>query len=188
MWRFRLMIQSRVPLVPPEGTLPDYNDSAAGWGTDIYYKGAWVMHSLRYLVGDEVLFAALTRLTYGSDNPVPGEIAPVLRTTDDFRVILEELSGDDLGWFFDAYFYQAELPRLVQAREGSTLALEWRTPSAQAFQMPVEVMIGGELQRVEMAGGRAEIILPDERAHVLIDPRNRILMHDEAIARTRERQ
>jgi len=188
MWRFRLMIQSRVPLVPPEGTLPDYNDSAAGWGTDIYYKGAWVMHSLRYLVGDEVLFAALTRLTYGSDNPVPGEIAPVLRTTDDFRVILEELSGDDLGWFFDAYFYQAELPRLVQAREGSTLSLEWRTHSAQAFQMPLEVMIGSELQRVEMAGGRAEIILPDERAHVLIDPRNRILMHDEAIARTRERQ
>lgn len=185
MWRFRQEVRNNVPLVSPDGQLPDYNDQAAGWGFDIYYKGAWVMHSLRYLVGDAVLFPALTRLTYGTDNPVPGEIAPVLRTTDDFRVILEELSGDELAWFFDTYFYQAELPRLVQTREGNVLTLEWQSRAQLPFAMPVEVSIGGNVQRVDMPDGRAQITLPDDRVQVLIDPRNRILMHDEAIERAR---
>ncbi len=185
MWRFRQEVRNVVPLVSPDGQLPDYNNVAEGWGYDIYYKGAWVMHSLRYLVGDEVLFPAITRLTYGTDTPVPGEIAPVLRSTDDFRVILEEATGDDLNWFFDTYFYQAELPRLVQAREGNVLTLEWQTTAARAFEMPVEVSIGGQVQRVEMPLGRAQITLPDARAQVLVDPRNQILMHDEAIERAR---
>ncbi|QZH76147.1 MAG: M1 family metallopeptidase [Erythrobacter sp.] len=185
MWRFRQEIRNNVPLVSPEGQLPDYNDQAEGWGFDIYYKGAWVMHSLRYLVGDEVLFPALTRLTYGTDTPVPGQIAPVLRSTDDFRVILEDATGDDLNWFFDTYFYQAELPRLEQSREGNVLTLEWQTTAERAFEMPVEVSIAGQVRRVEMPGGRAQITLPDMRAQVLVDPRNQILMHDEAIERAR---
>ncbi len=185
MWRFRQEVRNVVPLVSLDGQLPDYNNVAEGWGYDIYYKGAWVMHSLRYLVGDEVLFPAITRLTYGTDTPVPGEIAPVLRSTADFRVILEEATGDDLNWFFDTYFYQAELPRLVQAREGNVLTLEWQTTAARAFEMPVEVSIGGQVQRVEMPLGRAQITLLDARAQVLVDPRNQILMHDEAIERAR---
>ena len=107
MWKLRQRVWSRVPLVPPEGELPDYNDQQAMWGDDIYFKGAWIMHTLRYLLGDEVLFPAITRLTYGTDDPQPGAIRPVNRTTQDFRAILEEMSGQDLAWFFDAYFAQA---------------------------------------------------------------------------------
>ncbi|WP_271079100.1 M1 family metallopeptidase [Aurantiacibacter sp. MUD61] len=186
MWRQRQMINSRVPLVPPEGELPDYNDREAGWGSDIYAKGSWIMHTLRYLVGDVATFRSLTRLTYGTDNPVPGEIEPVLRTTDDFRLILEEMSGENLEWFFDAYFYQAELPRLASTRDGDVLTLRWTTPSALDFEMPVEVVVDGFEQRVEMPEGTAQITLPRADAHVLVDPRNQILMHDEAIARWRE--
>ncbi|KLI65236.1 hypothetical protein AAV99_04375 [Aurantiacibacter marinus] len=186
MWRQRQMIGSRVPLVPSEGTLPDYNDREAGWGIDIYAKGAWIMHSLRYLVGEDVIFPALTRLTYGTDNPVPGEIAPINRTTDDFRVILEEMSGHDLDWFFDAYFYQAELPRLVISRGGDQLTMEWQSRSELAFEMPVELRYGGSTMRIPMPGGAATITLPEGTGHVQIDPRNQILRHDEEIVRARE--
>ncbi|WP_340588189.1 M1 family metallopeptidase [Erythrobacter alti] len=185
MWRQRQSIISRVPLVPPEGTMPDYNDRAAGWGTDIYAKGAWIMHSLRYLVGDDVLFPALQELTYGTNNPVPGEIAPVLRTTDDFRQILEARTGYPLDWFFDTYFYQAELPRLRSRREGDVLTLEWEAPSDSGFDMPVELRFGGTTRRIAMDGGSATVTLPEGTRHVQIDPRNQILMYDEAIAAAR---
>ncbi|WAT17221.1 M1 family metallopeptidase [Aurantiacibacter sp. MUD11] len=181
MWDNRLRVWSRVPLVPPEGQLPDYNDQQAKWGDDIYFKGAWIMHTLRWLVGDDVLFPAVTRLTYGTDDPQPGEIRPVNRTTEDFRAILEEMSGQDLAWFFDAYFYQAPLPRLDMQREGNSLLLAWETPSDHAFAMPVEVSIDGEVQRVDMDGGAATVSLPHPDAHVLPDPANRILRHDEAV-------
>ena len=45
MWKNRQRVWSRVPLVPPEGELPDYSDREAMWGDDIYFKGAWIMHS-----------------------------------------------------------------------------------------------------------------------------------------------
>jgi len=188
MWRQRQMIVSNVPLVPPEGTLPDYNDRDAGWGIDIYAKGAWIMHSLRYLVGEDVLFDALTELTYDTTEPVPGEIAPVSRTTDDFRAILEQRTGEDLRWFFDAYFYQAELPRLATSREGGELTLGWDTPSEHAFEMPVEIRFGDTTRRVAMDGGSATVTLPEGTGHVQVDPRNQILMYDEAIARWRASQ
>ncbi len=182
MWRQRQMIASRVPLVPPEGTLPDYNDREAGWGIDIYAKGAWIMHTARYLVGEEVIFPALTRLTYGTDNPAPFQIAPVNRTTDDFRLILEEMTSKDLNWFFDAYFYQAELPRLIVQQEGRSVSFEWVTPSAYVFEMPLEVQVNGSNLTLTMDDGRGEITLPDARTHFLVDPRNQILRYDESIA------
>ncbi|KLE34347.1 M1 family metallopeptidase [Aurantiacibacter luteus] len=190
MWENRKAILSRVPLVPPDSEHPDYGDAEAGWGTDIYYKGAWVMHTLRTLVGDEVLFPALTEMTYGTTDPLPGTIRPVNRTTDDFRRILEAHGAPDLRWFFDAYFYQAALPRLEVVQDGSTLALSWQTPSSLAFAMPVEVRVGDEVVTVPMPGGRGSVELPDAQTSWQADPRNRILMQDDAIDawRTAERR
>ncbi|MCB2067855.1 MAG: M1 family metallopeptidase [Erythrobacter sp.] len=181
MWSNRQRVWSRVPLVPPEGTLPDYNDRQALWGDDIYFKGAWIMHSLRWLVGDDVLFPAVTRLTYGTDDPQPGAIRPVNRTTEDFRAILEQMSGQDLQWFFDAYFYQAPLPRLEEHRDGRWLDLRWVTPSAEPFAMPVELRVGDELRRVDMPGGHARVDLGSADVHYLADPNNRVLRYDAAV-------
>ncbi|GGD61567.1 M1 family peptidase [Erythrobacter arachoides] len=181
MWENRKAIVSRVPLVPPEGQLPDYNDRAAGWGTDIYYKGAWIMHTLRALVGEEVLSPALTELTYGTTDPQPGAIRPVNRTTEDFRRILQAHGAGDLDWFFDAYFHQAALPRLEARQEGTTLSLAWQTPSAMPFAMPVEVRVGDSIVTVPMAEGRGDLSLPDAGTSWLADPRNLVLKQDDAI-------
>ena len=185
MWSNRQRIVARTPLVTRDGALQDYGDSESGWGIDIYMRGAWTMHTLRYVVGDDVLFPALRRLTYGTDDPQPGEIRPVNRTTDDFRAILEEMSGRDLQWFFDTYFYEAGLPRLNQWRENDTLWLEWQTTSSIAFEMPLEVRVGEETVRVPMTGGRGRVSLPDYDTSWLVDPRNQVLMYDEAIEAAR---
>lgn len=183
MWDVRKKIKSKVPLAP-RGFVSSayYDDAEAGWGGDIYYKGAWVAHTLRHLIGDNAFFAAVRRVTYGRSDPAPGNFDVQVASTDDFQRVVEEETGRDLGWFFDAYFRTADLPRLVQKRSGRTLELAWESASALPFEMPLEVNIGGRLAMVAMPGGRAAIALPAAKTHVILDPRAHILRHDSAIA------
>jgi aminopeptidase N len=145
-------------------------------GGDIYYKGAWVLHTLRYLIGDEAFFRALRRMTYPDpalERLTTGEHVRHV-TTDDFVRIAEEVSGRELGWFFEMYVRQPQLPRLDVQRQGNEWALRWVTPGNLPFPMPVEVELDGERRRVEMPGGQARIPASGAAAPV-IDPLRWIL-------------
>ena len=67
-------------------------------GGDIYGKGSFFMHSLRYLIGDEVFFPTLKSLAtnpkYTYDNFV---------TTDDVEKLFSTSFGKNLKPFFDFY-------------------------------------------------------------------------------------
>jgi aminopeptidase N len=189
LWDLRKKVKSRVPLVP-EGFVPSafYDDRQAGWGDDIYYKGAWILHTLREHIGDEAFFTATRRLTYGRDNPAPGNFAPLIRSTEDFRRIVEDVAGKDMGWFFDAYFRTAALPELVATRDGSTLRLAWQTSAAEPFTLPVEVDVDGKLVTVAMDGGSGSLQLPSPDAHFVLDPSARILRENPAITAWQKQQ
>jgi aminopeptidase N len=137
---------------------PDYSHSDG----DIYGKGALILNSLRFYLGDDTFFKILRRMSY----PTP-EMEKVtngrqvrLVTTEDFLRVAEENSGKKLDWFFELYLRQPVLPRLVAERKADTLVLHWETPGHLAFPMPVEVNTGGEIRRYEMENGRAVIPLP----------------------------
>ena len=170
MQSLRPIIQNR-RAVAPYGSIPASTSSG-----DIYYKGAWILQSLRYLIGEDAFFASLRRMTYLS--PAAEQITDGSQTrfatTDDYRTVAEALSGRDLRWFFEVYLRQPELPRLVSERDGDTLTLRWEVPGDLPFPMPVDVEVGGELQRVEMPEGRAEVSVPPQ-AEVRVDPLQRVL-------------
>jgi aminopeptidase N len=67
-------------------------------GSDIYSKGSFLMHSLRYVIGDDVFFPTLKKLAtdpqYTYDNFV---------TTTDVEQLFSKASGQDLKPFFDFY-------------------------------------------------------------------------------------
>lgn len=183
MWDHRKKIVSKVPLVSPPGApKPDYNDDGAGWGGDIYYKGSWILHTLREQIGDDAFRKTLRLFVYGRDDPRPGNFAPVLRSTEDFEQIVAQVTGKDWGWFFDAYVRQAALPRLEATREDDTLKLRWVTEDASPFPLPVDVEIDGRIVAVPMSGGLGEVPLPSANAHYVIDPGGKVLRHDPAIA------
>ena len=71
-----------------------------GPGNDIYSKGSLISHSLRMLIGDVAFHQALTRLVYGTDDPRPGAFRPLYRSTRDFLQIVNQVTGQDYGWFF----------------------------------------------------------------------------------------
>ena len=69
-------------------------------------------------------------------------------TTDDFLLICEAVSGQDLDWFFEVYLRQPALPKLYSKIEGNQLTLRWEAPDNLPFPMPVEVELGGKRQKI----------------------------------------
>jgi aminopeptidase N len=140
------------------------------YGRDIYFKGAMVLHTLRNLIGDDVFFAFLRRVGGAqADRPIHVTTADVIR-------IAEDEAGRDLDWFFDAYLYYADLPRLITERRENELTLRWETPSDMPFVVPIDIQIDGTTRTVSMGGGAATLDVPTE-ANVTLDPFNRVLHH-----------
>jgi aminopeptidase N len=151
---------------------PDYTRS----DNDIYGKGALVLNSLRFLIGEEAFFRALRQMAY--PNPKMEKVTngkqTRLVTTDEFVRIVESESGKKLDWFFEVYVRQPALPRLVAETKPNQLVLRWEAPNNLPFEMPVEVKIGGETKRVEMKNGAGLIALPPD-AQYTIDPNGWLL-------------
>ncbi|MFV1988647.1 MAG: M1 family metallopeptidase [Gemmatimonadota bacterium] len=103
-----------------------------------YQKGAWVLHMLRGLLGDDVFFAAIrdyyARHLHGT------------ATTDDVRAAFERASGRDLEGFFEQWVYSPGYPDfgITWRIEGDELVLEIRqrqAPSWPAFTMMAEIEV-----------------------------------------------
>lgn len=78
--------------------LADTADSDLAYTGDIYAKGAYFMHSLRYLLGDSVFFPTLMKLAtdpaYTYDNMI---------ATKDVEQLFSSAAGRNLNAFFNFY-------------------------------------------------------------------------------------
>ncbi|KAK0331020.1 hypothetical protein LTR94_030569, partial [Friedmanniomyces endolithicus] len=92
------------------------------------------------------------------------------------------VTGRDMGWFFDAYLYQAALPDLVMTRQGERVTLEWKTANGRPFPLPVEVEVDGVVRALPMTDGRATFEAPPG-AHILLDPGSKVLRRLEYLER-----
>jgi aminopeptidase N len=179
MHQARLRIHNKAPTAPPAPMTSDVlgDMKRGGPGEDIYFKGTWVLHTLRGLIGDKAFFQSLTELVYGRPDPRPGNFTPRYATTDDYVAIVDRITGRDLGWFFDAYLRTAALPVLEQQREGDSLRLTWKTGHGGPFPMPIEVKVGDRVETLPMADGTGTVTVP-AGALVTIDPHSRVLRAD----------
>jgi len=150
----------------------------------MYSKGSYVLHTLRYYVGDETFKMILRRWAY----PDP-EMEKVtdgnqcrFATTDEFLEIAEKVSGRELDWFWEVYFRQASLPILKAEIINDTLYLEWEIENDLPFSIPVEVQLGDEIVKVEMREGAGSIKIPDG-VEPVIDPDKWITMSDVELSR-----
>jgi len=171
----RLTLKNRFPLVSgkPQDAGTVYT-AQTGPALDLYYKGALIAHTLRLHLGDEAFYETLRRLIYGRPDPKPGNFQPRYASTPDYVAIVNQVTGKDMGWFFDAYLYQAALPDLVMTREGETVWLEWKTGHSGPFPLPVEVEVDGQRLTLPMTNNRAHFTAPPQ-AHILLDPGAKVL-------------
>ena len=189
MIKQRQTIANKFPIVSGRHqTEEQVYDPKTGPGGDIYVKGSWVLHTLRGLIGDQAFWTAVRREVYGRPDPRPGNFQPRFGSTNEFQAIASQEAHRDLKWFFDVYLRQAQLPRLVTTRQGTTLALQWRTPHGLPFPMPVEVDVDGQRQVVPMSNGYGSVVLPNPNSVVTVDPESKILRQNDAIDRYRDDQ
>ncbi len=84
-----------------DGRFPIY-DPEEMWGGTVYEKGAWIMHMIRYVLGEDNFWDFFLewrdRYSYGAANT-----AQMLET-------LEDVIAADFDWFFDEWVYMAGFP------------------------------------------------------------------------------
>jgi aminopeptidase N len=109
----------------------------------IYYKGAWVLHMLRRVIGDQAFFDGI----YAYTNE-PG-LRYAHGDTEDLRLAIESEAGMDLTWFFDQWVYNPGFPRYsalwtpIPTDTGwdITLEIEQIQTIGPIFKMPIDVLL-----------------------------------------------
>ncbi len=107
----------------------------------VYDKGAWVLHMLRGVIGDQAFFTGLR--AYG-DSPLKYGTA----VTEDLQGYMETASGTDLDWFFSEWIYGPGNPQYLYSWQcvpngaggyGVDLIVRQVQPDYGAFKMPVQI-------------------------------------------------
>jgi aminopeptidase N len=142
---------------------------------DIYGKGSVILHTLRYLIGDDAFFRTLRRMAYPDKEMETWTDGRQTRlvNTDDLLTIAETESKMDLDWFFELYLRQPKLPKMILELVPGMMSLRWETPNNMPFPMPVDVVINGKTQRVEMKNGKASVSYTGEVP--VVDPKGWVL-------------
>ncbi len=84
---------------------PIYDPDPLFDGNTVYNKGAWALHMLRGVMGDEAFFEGMYNYANDPDH-VYGTI-----TTREFQAIMEQSYGDSLGWYFDQWIWGMNRPQ-----------------------------------------------------------------------------
>lgn len=137
MARFKKSIKYKKPMVGGE----ELSEDETYAGNDIYTKGAFFMHSLRYVMGDAIFFPTLKKLAtapeYTYDNFV---------TSADVEQLFSNAAGHSLKPFFDFYL-----------RTTNRLEFNIKEIGYQQFQisqsnyfmdLPLDIQIDGKTERM----------------------------------------
>lgn len=104
-----------------------------------YQKGSWFLHMLRYKLGDDVFWKGIQNYysEYRNSNA----------DTDDFRVVMEKTSGQDLASFFQQWLEKPGHPYLKGNWKYSgfgkklTIDLEQAQPNGVLYDLEIQVAI-----------------------------------------------
>ncbi len=147
-----------------------------------YPKGGRVLHMLRFVLGDEMFWKAIHHYTTRNMH----------RTveTADFRIAIEEVTGQGLNWFFDQWLdhgghpdYEVEwqwdaATKMARVTVKQTQKVDSVTP---LFRMPVEIEVGVgsevKVHRVEISKAEETFNFPSDQrpTRVCFDPQDWLL-------------
>ena len=131
---------------------PHYNSREDMFDAVSYNKGGAIMHMLRHYLGDEAYFKGLNH--YLKNNAYKSAEATHL------RLALEEISGRDLNWFFDQWYYSNGHPKLTIASEYQAANKKVKVIVKQdpklLFEFPItfDVVVDGKTKRHQVWVGK----------------------------------
>lgn len=143
-------------------------------------KGAAVLNMLRYVIGDDKFFATLKAYTQ--------QYAWKTASTDDFRKVAENLTGQDLGYFFIQWIESSGAPEFkldytIYRTQKGFRVMGKISQDLDTFRMPVMLRIetegNPEEKRVEVVGTSSEFSVDTfgKPKSVVIDPDNQVMRY-----------
>ena len=150
----RANIQNDKPLI---GT---YNVNNEG-SSDMYYKGANMLHTLRQLIEDDEKWRQILR-------GLNSEFYHQTVTTKQIEDYLSEQSGIDLTAFFNQYLRTTKIPTLEYEIKKGELKFRW-TDIVEGFDMPLKVVIGNEEQWVYPKAEWKSLMTKSSKMSLIID-------------------
>ena len=146
----------------------------------VYQKGGWVLHMLRHRIGTETFWRGIREYYRRYMN--------ASASTDDLRHVMEEVSGQDLRWFFTQWLNRPGVPKLegVWRYDGANkrvVVTLRQTIAGEPFRLPVEIGLvpapGGPMQieafELTAASGVFTIAAETEPNSVELDPNTWLL-------------
>lgn len=154
------------PIIDPEA-----RDLMALLNSNNYPKGAWVLHSLRGLVGDSTFFRGLRRYyrTFEHGNAL----------SSDFAAIMSEEAGVDLDWYFEQALTRPGYPVLAvdaQADGGHAVitVTQVQKPAWGLFRIPnLQLRAGDRMLTVSVADRETRAVIHwegNQPPAVTVDP------------------
>lgn len=122
-----------------------YEDPSQMFDSHTYPKGAWVLHMIRYILGDELWWKAIHYYAETYREQVV--------ETSDFRKAIEQSTGIALQWFFDQWLFHGGYPEYEVSwnwsQENQTVLLHVQQTQTvddltPIFRMPVEIAFAGD--------------------------------------------
>ena len=188
---------SRQRVIEFDQQRPDYrvvhdnlNDMSQVTTGQIYQKGAWILHMLRGMIGDEAFWSGI-RSYYRAHQDGHA-------TTADFRGEMERASGRDLRLFFDQWLTRGGLVRLdgdwsYRADTGTLAVRLTQRDRARTFAMPLQVGVytaGSTTPTVTTvplseASHEFQIAVGQRPDRVVLDPNHFVLMESDFVAAKR---
>jgi aminopeptidase N len=117
-----------------------YADKEAMFDAHSYNKGGLTLHYLRSYVGDDAFFESLAQ--YLKKN----EYTAV--EVDELRMAFEDVTGEDLHWFFDQFYLKKGHPEIKVNYQfnpsNKNLEITAKQKADNIFEMPIDVAVYDE--------------------------------------------
>jgi aminopeptidase N len=131
-------IKNGKPIIPKRNA----TTSESYYG-DIYSKGAYLMHSLRYALGDSIFFKTLEEWATDSNYTYQNFVS-----TDDFVQLVNRNTGSDYTKFISDFLYTNNLPE-IHVRQTTGPHYEIRISNID-YELPMEVTTDRGTTRISL--------------------------------------
>jgi aminopeptidase N len=141
----------------------------------VYEKGAWTLHMLRDQIGTEPFWRGIRLYYQRYENGVA--------STDDLRRAMEEVSGQDLRWFFAQWLTRSGVPQLsgswrYDAAAKQIVVTVRQTQAGDPYRFALGVGVSAAsgtapaIRQVQVTGRESTFNIPadTEPASVVLDP------------------
>ena len=148
----KMLIKNKKPILGP------MNVNFNGWGhSDHYYKGAWILHTLRNTINDDKKWFGLIKSFYQKN-----KISII--STEDFVTYASDYLKRDLSKFFNQYLKYPTIPALLykikEIKNGIEVSVVLKS-DVKKFNMPILMGNPNNYRSVNVSTSKSKHYFPD---------------------------